>query len=222
MAELAVKPCRIAFDNLAIQKEYFDAMSKAIKYGIKHFSNYMLYNYDEKPESIWERLNMNIEFCEQHNKDKIFLFSFPMKYAAIDHIDREYVGKYWNKKYLRAMNVILNVTSGIVAKEKDFFVRAFGSDKQEFLEILTMPDEFIRYRDFFERVGLRKKWRECFYALTKNERKKLITILEKMVEEPEVMEKRYTPNLDTILLYYRLSKKKVENNLGYYMNLVGD
>ena len=148
LSELAVKPCRIAFDNLNCQNDYINAMEKAVKYGIRYFSNYLLYNYDEKPESLWERLNINIQFCIKHKK--ISLFSFPMKYASIEQTDRNYVGKWWNRKYLRAINVILNVTSGVVAKEEDFFVRAFGHDEFEFLDILAMPDDFIRYRDFFE------------------------------------------------------------------------
>lgn len=41
------------------------------------------------------------------------------------------------------MNIILNVTKGVVAKEESFFYRAFGRNEKEFLELLTMPDEFI-------------------------------------------------------------------------------
>ena len=74
LSELAVKPCRIAFDNLNCQNDYINAMEKAVKYGIRYFSNYLLYNYDEKPESLWERLNINIQFCIKHKK--ISLFSY--------------------------------------------------------------------------------------------------------------------------------------------------
>ena len=218
LSELAVKPCRIAFDNLNCQNDYINAMEKAVKYGISYFSNYLLYNYDEKPESLWERLNINIQFCIKHKK--ISLFSFPMKYASIEQTDRNYVGKWWNRKYLRAINVILNVTSGVVAKEEDFFVRAFGHDEFEFLDILAMPDDFIRYRDFFEKNGLIQSWKTAYHKLSDEEKEELIKVLERMVDEPEILYLQYSDKLSKVLYFYTLSKKKVEGNLLYYTNFV--
>lgn len=218
LSELAVKPCRIAFDNLNCQNDYINAMEKAVKYGIRYFSNYLLYNYDEKPESLWERLNINIQFCIKHKK--ISLFSFPMKYASIEQTDRNYVGKWWNRKYLRAINVILNVTSGVVAKEEDFFVRAFGHDEFEFLDILAMPDDFIRYRDFFEKNGLIQSWKTAYHKLSDEEKEELIKVLERMVDEPEILYLQYSDKLSKVLYFYTLAKKKVEGNLLYYTNFV--
>lgn len=218
LSELAVKPCRIAFDNLNCQNDYINAMERAVKYGIRYFSNYLLYNYDEKPESLWERLNINIQFCIKHKK--ISLFSFPMKYASIEQTDRNYVGKWWNRKYLRAINVILNVTSGVVAKEEDFFVRAFGHDEFEFLDILAMPDDFIRYRDFFEKNGLIQSWKTAYHKLSDEEKEELIKVLERMVDEPEILYLQYSDKLSKVLYFYTLSKKKVEGNLLYYTNFV--
>ena len=218
LSELAVKPCRIAFDNLNCQNDYINAMEKAVKYGIRYFSNYLLYNYDEKPESLWERLNINIQFCIKYKK--ISLFSFPMKYASIEQTDRNYVGKWWNRKYLRAINVILNVTSGVVAKEEDFFVRAFGHDEFEFLDILAMPDDFIRYRDFFEKNGLIQSWKTAYHKLSDEEKEELIKVLERMVDEPEILYLQYSDKLSKVLYFYTLSKKKVEGNLLYYTNFV--
>lgn len=56
------------------------------------------------------------------------------------------------------MNVILNVTSGVVPKEKDFFLRAFGCNPEEFVAILAMPDDYILYRDYFDGKGLISAW----------------------------------------------------------------
>lgn len=220
MARVAVKPCRIAFDNINLKKDYISAMESAIRYGIKYFSNYLLYNYDEKPEDLWERLRINIELCKRHSKENISLFSFPMKYASIEHTDRKYVGQYWNKKYLRAMNVILNVTSGVVAKEEDFFYRAFGNDKDEFIRILTMPDDFIRFRDFFEKNGLTQLWIIKYEKLSDLQKDKLIKILENFVDNPELMDKNYDEQLDEILKFYLISKKKAEKNIEYYLNFL--
>lgn len=220
MSELALKPCRIAFDNLKIQIDYFGAMDKAVKYGIRHFSNYLLYNYDERPEELWNRLYLNIEFCAEHSAEKLQLFSFPMKYASISHTDRNYVGKYWNKKYLRAINVILNVTSGVVAKEEDFFMRAFGASEEEFLMILTMPDNFIRNRDFFENNGFIDAWKRSYNRLNCDEKKMLLDVLEKMYTEPDIPASTEDENIKKILDYYRITKKNVEDNQIYYLNFL--
>ncbi len=220
LSELAIKPCRIAFDNLEIKDIYFNAMNMCVNNGINRFSNYLLYNFEEKPEDLWERLYLNIEFCKKHSH--INLFSFPMKYASIEHIDRSFVGEYWNKKYLKAINVILNVTSGVVAKEDDFFIRAFGQDKEEFLEILTMPDEFIRYRDYFDEKGITQLWRYCYRQLSDIEKNILIKILEKIVEEPDVLNEKYGPKIDKILIFYIIKKKAFANNELYYYNILND
>jgi hypothetical protein len=218
MAELAINPCRIAFDDLDTTDEYFKAMEASVQSGIAKFSNYLLYNFKEKPEDLWKRLFLNIQFCKKHAN--ISLFSFPMKYAAIDHTDRSYIGQYWNKKYLRALNVILNVTSGVVAKEEDFFLRAFGHNEEEFIEILTMPDEFIRYRDFFEDKGLTQLWKALYARLSAGEKEELISILEQIVDDPDIICRKFTRNINDILFYYTLRKKSISDNPLFYSNLV--
>ena len=218
MAEIAIKPCRIAFDNLATKNDYFKAMDSAVRNGITHFSNYLLYNYNEKPEDLWVRLELNIKFCQKHRDKKISLFSFPMKYASIEHTDRKYVGKYWHKKYLRAINVILNVTSGVVPKEDDLFYRAFGNNLEEYMDILVMPDEFIRFRDFFEEKGLTHIWRKLYHELKADDKATLIDILDGMVDDPESLDYDYGSQINEVLDLYKIKKKKVESNALYYSN----
>ncbi len=218
LGKLAIKPCRIAFDDLKTKEAYFDAMENAVKHDIKYFSNYLLYNYGDTPEELWTRLFLNIQFCKKY--DDISLFSFPMKYASIEHTDRDYVGKNWNKKFLRAINVILNVTSGVVAKEEDFFLRAFGSNTNEFRMILTMPDDFIRFRDFFDEKGITQLWKQYYSNLSEENKERLIGILEHVVENPDILDIQYNESIDNILPFYKITKKKVENNPIYYLNLV--
>jgi hypothetical protein len=129
-----------------------------------------------------------------------------MKYASIHETDRNYIGKHWNKKYLRAINVILNVTKGVVAKENDFFYRAFGSTETDFLEILSMPDEFIRYRDFFEKRGLTEQWLKLFRQLTPRNKNALIGIVSNMVDDPSVLSLKYNNDISAILKFYSLRK----------------
>lgn len=220
LAKVALKPCRIAFDDIRTKKEYFHAMELADQSGIRHFSNYILYNYTDAPEDLWNRLFMNVDFCERHKEIKS-LFSFPMKYASIEYTDRSYIGELWNKKYLRSINVILNVTSGVVAKEKDFFFRAFGQDTEEYLEILSMPDDFIRYRDYFEKNGLIERWKEEYRRLTIEQQTELIELLSEVKSEVHVEEEPHTITLDPILAFYGVNKRRMEKNEAYYLRLLG-
>lgn len=219
MSTLAIKPCRIAFDHIETKSTYITALETATRHGIRVFSNYLLYNYKDKPEDLWERLFINIDFCEKHKEEKISLFSFPMKYASISETNRDYVGKYWFKKYLRAMNIILNVTSGIVAKERDFFERAFGKNKDEFITILSMPDDFIRYRDFFEQNGLTQKWTEAYNNLSAINKNALLQILSEAKTDAKALDLVHDKELDNILSFYALKKKEVEKHYIYYKRL---
>lgn len=218
LAKIALKPCRIAFDDLKTKDHYFNAMDLAVASGITHFSNYLLYNFHDKPTDLWQRLFLNVNYCTRQQTVSS-LFSFPMKYASIDRTDREYVGEHWNKKYLKSMNVILNVTSGVVAKEEDFFLKAFGSTESEYLEILSMPDDFIRYRSYFEGWGLHDKWRTTYRALSDAHRAELLCILSECEREVDARELPHSQELNHILFFYSIKKKNVEKNLTYYTQL---
>jgi DNA-binding Lrp family transcriptional regulator len=88
-----------------------------------------------------------------------------MKYIPLfgeDAKHRNYIGKHWNRKYIRAIQSILNVTKGIVASGRDFFYKAFGRDEAEFEEILYMPETYIVYRKVFEEAQLTNRWRDEF------------------------------------------------------------
>jgi hypothetical protein len=49
MSEIPIRPLRIAFDYLGIRDKYTNAVRLAAKYGIKELSNYILYNFKDKP-----------------------------------------------------------------------------------------------------------------------------------------------------------------------------
>lgn len=219
MSRLAVKPCRIAFDHLETKEIYLTALENAAKYGIKDFSNYLLFNYKDKPEDLWIRLSINIDFCERHKDKKVSLFSFPMKYASIEEIDRNFVGEFWCKKYLRAINIILNVTSGVVAKEKDFFERAYGTTPEEFIEILSMPDDFIRFRNFFDDIGLSNIWKKMYNQLSTENKKLLIKALSEFSTDMIAVERNTNEQLNDILQFYTIKKNSVEKNELYYKRL---
>jgi len=147
MAEIAIRPLRIAFDYYEMKDIYVKAVRTAAKHGIKDLSNYLLYNFNDKPEHLYERLRINIDLCEELG---ISIYSFPMKYHPIADKayfnNRNYIGKYWNRKFIRAVQAVLNATKGKVGRGKSFFEEAFGQDVHEFMKILWMPETFIIYR----------------------------------------------------------------------------
>lgn len=149
LSEINIRPIRIAFDHYTpdLTKKYVKSIEAAAKYGIKDLSNYLLYNYEDKPEDLYYRMKINVELCE---KLGVTIYSFPMKYHPIDDPDyfrnRNYIGKHWNRKFIRSIQAVLNATKGKIGRGKDFFEEAFGKDIYEYNKILWMPEAFIIYR----------------------------------------------------------------------------
>ena len=182
LSQLPLRPVRIAFDhyNQRAVENYKRAVGIAASFGIKEFSNYMLYNFNDKPEDLWYRIKINIELSQQLG---INMFSFPMKYMPITETDRKYIGKYWNRKYLQSIPAILIITKGVVADGPEFFNRAFGRTVDEFFEILAMPKDFIIYRKYFEDKGLTQIWKSYYDRLSDEDKRLLIKILSGKTQE---------------------------------------
>ena len=84
LAEVCIRPLRIAFDHWELRDTYVAAIRMAADAGISELSNYLLYNYNDKPEELYYRLKLNAELCEELN---VSIYSFPMKYHPIDNED---------------------------------------------------------------------------------------------------------------------------------------
>ena len=112
--------------------------------------------------------------------------------------------------------MILNVTSGVVTREKDFFERAYGKDPDEFRTILTMPDDFIRYRDFFEKNGLTNKWKEEYNKLSNDKKEQLLFMLSQYKTDIEAFDKYDDTSLKDIMEFYSIKKKEYEKNEMFY------
>ncbi|MHC1722954.1 MAG: hypothetical protein AB9836_07120 [Aminipila sp.] len=194
LSRIPIEPFRLAFDSIKYTEIYSNALRLAVKFGVKSFSNYILYNYEDHPEELRERLKINIELAKELD---VQIFSFPMKYAPIDRTDRKFIGMHWNKQYLSNIYAILNVTKGIVAAGESFFNKAFGASVDEYFEILSMPRDFVTYRGYFEKNGLTEKWQNQYKNLSELERKELISVLS-MEATPK------TEAVQAILPYYQI------------------
>jgi len=149
LASICTDPLRIAFDHLGFRAHYEQSVRYAHQVGLNSLSNYMLYNFNDTPEDLYQRMWLNIQLNEEL---KIRIFSFPMRYQPTDMKDRSHVGKSWNRYYLRSMQIILHATHGIVSGAPTFFRRAFGATSEEFKDLLIKPHKFIFNRDWFEEL----------------------------------------------------------------------
>lgn len=209
LARLAIKPLRIAFDDIKLKDTYCSAVRTAHRHGIKEISNYILFNYKDKPEDLYERLKINIELNRELG---IQIFSFPMKYSPINRTDRSYIGVNWTKKSIRAISAILQVTKGVVAAGSDFFYKAFGNTLEEYFELLSMPRELIMFRHHFEENGTTAAWKKQYQAMSDEQKKELMEFTSHTVAEL-----KQTPcpeQFQEILPYYLIKYNGKKDQLG--------
>ena len=177
LAQIPIRPLRIAFDDIKMKDIYLRAITLSVNHGMKDFSNYLLYNFKDEPLDLYRRLRINVDLCEELN---VSIYSFPMKYHPIrnEHShDRDYVGEHWNRKYIRAVQAILNATKGKIGRGVSFFEKAFGKNEEEFMELLIMPETFLLFRFFFEHIGYTQQWRKEMSELSDEERNELYPLI---------------------------------------------
>lgn len=203
ISKLPIRPFRIAYDDIKFTEIYIQALRLANKYGAIEFSNYILYNYNDRPEDLYKRLEINISLSEEFNKH---IYSFPMKYEPISYKTRSYVGKHWSEYYLRSVKAILNVSKGAFGGNRSFFERAFGRNIEEFYEILSMPKDLVTYRNYFEEIGVTNNWKKLFQKLEEHQKEELL----QMVVEGKT--ESNNPIMDELLPYYKIDYKKIIKN----------
>ena len=228
LAQIPVRPLRIAFDDVKTESFYTKALRLSVNYGTKDFSNYLLYNFKDHPIDLYHRMRINVQLCEDLN---ISIYSFPMKYHPIrnEHShDRDYIGEHWNRKYIRAVQVILNATKGKIGRGVSFFEKAFGRNEEEYMELLIMPETFLLFRFFFEYLGYTDKWRSAMSSLSDGEKDIILPIIFKNnfsnIEEMNVSDRiKYTlsfyknyraeiadPNSELFKMKQEFEKKRIE------------
>jgi len=212
MSEIPIKPLRIAFDYIGLKNQYIKAVELAAKYDIKELSNYILYNFNDKPIDFYNRLKINIDLTEKLN---LSIYSFPMKYIPLygeEATKRTYTGKHWHPKYVAAIRAVLNVTRGIVAPERSFFEKAFGKNEEEFFNILYMPRSYIMYRKLFEDLGLTQKWEKTFYEeLSEEEREEAKNIIHTN-DFKNLKEKTQNVKVHNFLIHYTVISDDVRKD----------
>lgn len=177
MSTICLKPLRIAFDHIGVRKPYETAIRYAHEYGLHELSNYMLYNFHDTPEDLYQRMRLNIDLNVELG---IRIFSFPMRFQPTDMKDRTHVGAKWTKYQLRSMQIILQATHGIVSGSPSFFMRAFGDGADEFQHLLARPQHFLFNRSWYDEFGGRAEFEEFdgqFRRLSDTARQELLGLL---------------------------------------------
>lgn len=224
LSRIAIRPLRIAFDDIKTFPSYNKAIRMSAAAGLKDFSNYLLYNFVDKPLDLYQRLRINVELCDELN---VNIYSFPMKYHPIrkgkdDAEDlshnRDYIGKHWNRKYIRAIQAILNSTKGKVGKGITFFLEAFGNDETEYMELLEMPETFILYRFFFKWLDekgsmgtdhWRQCWSHCMNTLAEDEKQLVLDIIHTNTFYKEELETVTSADALKLLNFYTNYRKDI-------------
>jgi hypothetical protein len=175
LSRVAVKPLRIAFDHA--DDEFVDIYTRcmwlAAENDIKVASNYILFNFEDEPNDLYKRLEINVllnmQFEEAGSCTRIW--SFPMRFSPIkgeESKGRKFLGEKWVRKQLRGIQCILNATHGVVGPKYAFFQKAFGKDLDEFNKLIWMPEEYIIYRNKNIENGNTGRWNELFCQLNEN------------------------------------------------------
>ena len=218
LASIAIRPLRIAFDDIKTRPAYEKAVRWSVAAGIKDFSNYLLYNFKDEPIDLYRRLKINVDLCEELG---VSIYSFPMKYHPLqgeNSHNREYIGAHWNRKYIRAIQAILNSTKGKVGKGVEFFGEAFGHTEEEYCELLEMPETFILYRFFFkwldEKNGRgtehwRALWQKCKAKLNSDEWNGVLSTIHTNIFNDDTILNFADEEVRDLLRYYVDSRKDI-------------
>ena len=208
LAELNLRPMRIAFDHIEQREIYERAIRLAAKFGVRNLSNYLLYNFLDTPEDFYNRLKINIDLCEELN---VAIYSFPMKYCPLYDAEyfsnRDYIGRHWNRKFIRAIQAIINATKGKIGRGRTFFEKAFGKNLAEFKELLYMPETFIIYRLKYEN-NLTADWSKQFLALNDDEKIEAKKIIEQNKFSDDDISGVTSSKIRELLKFYQIKKPK--------------
>lgn len=175
LSQLNVHPMRIAFDQLAMKGSYVNAVELAHQFGVRSFSNYMLYNYRDTPRDLYERLAVNIALnerwtCGDPGKVTGTIYSYPMRFAPIDSGSGDLANRkrdqltsnpsekrdwlespVWTARFVRNVEIMKGAANGAIPPSPTLARRAVGETFQEFVANLYMPEQLLRNRNKHER-----------------------------------------------------------------------
>jgi hypothetical protein len=215
MSTICLKPLRIAFDHIGVRKPYEQAIHFAHEVGLHELSNYMLYNFKDTPEDLYQRMRLNIDLNEDLD---IRIFSFPMRYQPTDLKDRTHVGEHWTRYQLRSMQIILQATHGIVSGSPKFFRQAFGESVEQFESLLLRPQHYLFNRFWYERYDGKAEfdaYQKAFAKLSADGKKELADLLSaaQPIQYGSLASRASDRSVREVLPFYAIPSKKDEREI---------
>ena len=199
---ICVSPIRLAFDFVGIRPAYEKAIRLLVTEGFNEFTNYMLFNFGDTPRDLYDRLWVNANLNKELG---VRITGFPMRFIPMDDVSRRHVAPGWKWRYLRGIQCVLLATRGLVSPNPDFIRHAFGETFEDFLEILSMPDRYIVYREHYANDGA-ADWKREFGRLSGDKKDELLKILQDLNsaprERPQKLSKLEYPFRSIIEHYY--------------------
>ncbi|NLH47247.1 MAG: hypothetical protein GX444_01445 [Myxococcales bacterium] len=171
LARLNVQPLRIAFDRLRDKQTYLRAVRLAVAHGFKDISNYLLYNFDDSPRDLYERLRLNIELNAElatngDGEPRASIACYPMRFAPVastENRQRDRLGKVpirgrdwlrdpaWTPLFMANSEHMKGAAGGSIPRSASLAYRVVGHNFEEFLVNLYAPKELLRHRNRHER-----------------------------------------------------------------------
>ncbi len=210
LSTICIRPLRVAFDHIGFRKVYSQAVEHAASAGLPEISNYMLYNFKDGPEDLFQRMQLNVALRQKYG---VPIYSFPMRYQPTTLKDRSHIGDKWNRYYLRSVQLILQATHGVVSSSKSFANRAFGETEQEFVDLLMWPNRFIFNRAWYQELDGQDElssFQSKLSKLTNLQREQLL----------EFISAHYNSQYEKALV--SLESKKLRDIAHYYVPLTED
>jgi hypothetical protein len=186
LATICVSPLRLAFDFVGIRPAYERAIRLLAAEGFNEFTNYMLFNFNDTPRDLYDRVWANANLNKELG---VRITGFPMRFIPMDDVSRRHVAPDWQWRYLRGIQCVLLATRGLVSPNPDFIRGAFGETYEEFLEILSMPDRYIIYREHYRNDGA-ADWKQEYDRLNTDQKTQLLNTLRELNAAPRERSER--------------------------------
>jgi len=243
LSELNIRPMRIAFDYVKEKKAYKHAVKIAKEYGVKEFSNYLLYNWKDTPRDLYDRLVINIKLNKKWGKgsknSSAAIYSYPMRFAPIKSMNaeesnqkRDYIPESpkkkqnliksakWTKRFIRNVEIMKGAAHGAISPTPELAWRTIGETYKEFIANLHMPEELLRNRNKHEkRVWRHEPKRPPGTGKVEKFRKFILHLLKSQNEEAIEFHNAVSPNtIKAIRDYlYKCKNKEVKEWLELYL-----
>jgi hypothetical protein len=242
LSRLNIRPMRIAFDNVKEKAVYERALEMAKEGGLREFSNYMLYNWNDTPKDLYERLKINIKLNQKwgngSKRSSAAIYSYPMRYAPIRSVQsgenqkRDYVSRsvknnnnfitsaVWNKRFTRNIEIMKGAAFGAISPTPELARRTIGKSYKEFIANLYMPEELLRNRNKHEkRLYRHEPKRAPGTGKVEKFRKFILRLLERRTQKAAEFHNAVSQNSAKAIRDYlcKCKRKEVQEWLKLYM-----